>query len=49
MARDQRKKERDLPVNSTHPDLASQAHHELVAPEGMFASRNVVDAQAYAC
>ena len=32
-------------VNSTHPDLASQARHKSVARVGTFASRNVVDAR----
>ncbi len=37
-----------MPVNATHPELASQARHKLVAPVAMFASRIVVDARAYA-
>jgi hypothetical protein len=37
-----------MAVNATHPDVASQARHELVARVETFASRNVVDAARYA-
>jgi hypothetical protein len=36
-----------MAVNATHPDLASQARHELGAPGYETASRNVVEAQAH--